>query len=243
MGIGRAVSFGLLAALLAGAQVGNAQESTPRLSGYLTLASGYWKHGLSQNDGASLQLGVDYQHQSGFFVGASAANVEFAREYSVEQPRDVEANVYAGFSRRRPTWSWNAGLGRYSYPGAARDYAYNDVSATLGFRDRVFYTAAYSNDYYGWGNPSLDQNLSTVFPLRGDFEISAAVGKFRVEYTELNINHWNVGMSKLVQRFAVDLRYYDGDYAWRSYYGDPDANHYVLSVSYALRRNAQGGLR
>ena len=36
-------------------------------------------------------------------------------------------------------------------------------------------------------------------------------------------------------KFAVDLRYYDGDYAWQSYYGDPDANHYVLSVSYGLR--------
>ncbi len=235
MGIGRAVSFGVLAALLAGAEVGNAQEAAPRLSGYLTLASGYWKHGLSQNDGASLQLGVDYQHQSGFFVGGGAASVEFAREYSTAQPRDIEANVYAGFSRRHPRWSWNAGLGRYAYPGAARDYAYNDVSATLGFRDRVFYTAAYSNDYYGWGNASLDQALSAVVPLRGDFEISAAVGKFRIEYTELNITHWNVGMSKLVQKFAVDLRYYDGDYAWQNYYGDPHANHYVLSVSYGLR--------
>ncbi len=243
MGIGRAVSFGLLAAFLAVAPAGHAQEVAPRLSGYLTLASGYWKHGLSQNDGAALQLGVDYQHQSGFFVGASAVNVEFAREYSVAQPRDVEANVYAGFSRRHPTWSWNAGLGRYSYPGAARDYAYNDVSATFGFRDRVFYTAAYSNDYYGWRRSSLDQTLSTVFPLRGDFELGAAVGKFRVEYAGPNITHWNVGVSKLVRQFAVDLRYYDGDYAWQSYYGDPDANHYVLSLSYALRRNGQGGLR
>lgn len=231
----RVASWLLALVALAAAPSAWAQAPTPSLSGYVTLASGYWKHGLSQNDGASLQLGVDYQHQSGFFVGGGAASVEFAREYSTAQPRDIEANVYAGFSRRHPTWSWNAGLGHYAYPGAALDYAYNDVSATLGFRDRVFYTAAYSNDYYGAGNPSLDQTLSAVVPLRGDFEISAAVGKFRIEYTDLNITHWNLGMSKLVQKFAVDLRYYDGDYAWQSYYGDPDANHYVLSVSYGLR--------
>ena len=50
------------------------------------------------------------------------------------------------------------------------------------------------------------------------------------------IEHWNIGVSKLIGRMALDLRYYDGDYSWRNYLGDPDAERYVLSASYALRR-------
>ncbi len=50
----------------------------------------------------------------------------------------------------------------------------------------------------------------------------------------LDVTYWNVGVSKLVRRVAFDLRYYDSDYPGLSYFGDPDANHFVLSLSYAL---------
>jgi uncharacterized protein (TIGR02001 family) len=223
--------------VLAAAGTAAAQGPVPDLNGYVTLASGYWKHGLSQNDGLSAQIGIDYQHHSGFFVGAWAANVEFEREYSTEQPRDVEANAYVGYHRRNPEWSWTLGLGRYAYPGAATQYAYDELSATVGFRDRVFYTASYSDEYGATARSSLNQELSVAFPLRGNVEIGAALGHFSVERGGPDITHWNVGVSKLVRRVAVDLRYYDGDYERTSYYGDPNANHYVLSVSYALRGN------
>jgi uncharacterized protein (TIGR02001 family) len=217
-----------------------AQDTVPNLSGYVTLANGYWKHGLSQNDGLSLQLGVDYQHQSGFFVGAWAANVEFVRdEVVVEEPRDVEANAYIGYHRRNPTWSWTLGLGRYGYPGAERQHAYEELSATVGFRDRVYYTASYSDAYFGTTRSSSNQELSFVFPLRGDLELGAALGRFTVARGDPEVTYWNLGVSKLLRRVAVDLRYYDGDYDRISYYGDPAANHYVLSVSYALRGNGR----
>lgn len=226
--------FGLAAPWVA-ASVAHAQAATQRLSGYVTLATGYWKHGLAQSDEAALQLGIDYQHRTGLFVGAWAGNVDFAEDYGRPQPRDVEANVYVGFNRRHPTWSWTAALGRYSYPGAANDYAYEVVTGTVGYRDRVFYSASYSDSYYGVLRASLDQEVSVVFPLRGDFEIGAAAGEFRVRSSALDITHWNVGVSKLVQRLALDLRYYDGSYSGLSYFGDPDADHWVLSMSYGLR--------
>lgn len=227
------VHFGLAVLALAAAGTAAAQGPVPDLSGYLTVANGYWKHGLSQNDGLSVQLGVDYQHPSGFFVGAWAANVEFERD-SAAEPRDVEANAYVGYHRRSPSWSWSLGLGRYAYPGAASELAYDELSATVGFRDRVFYTAAYSDDYFD-SRSSLSQEVSVVFPLRGNFEVGAALGNFSVQQASSDITHWNVGVSKLLRRVAVDLRYYDSDYERLSYYGDPNANRYVLSVSYALR--------
>jgi uncharacterized protein (TIGR02001 family) len=170
----------LVTAVLGSATASFAQNVAPNLNGYVTLASAYWKRGLAQNDGASARLGVDFEHHTGFYVGAWAENVDFAYEYSQEQPRDLEADIYAGYRRRREQWSWNVGLGQYLYPGTAIDYDYRELSATVGFRDRVFYSASYSDSYYAGPHAGLNQQVSIAFPLRGDFEVGAALGKFEI---------------------------------------------------------------
>jgi uncharacterized protein (TIGR02001 family) len=209
------------------------QDPVSRVSGYVTLASGYWKHGLAQVDGASLQLGIDYQHHTGFFTYARAMNVDYPDNYG-RSDRDVEASAYVGYHDRSESWSWTVSLGRYFYPGAGVAYDYDELSASFGFRDRFFYTASYDNDYYASPRSALNQDVSVLFPLRGDVEIGASVGYFDVE-GGTEITHWNVGVSKLFGGFAVDLRYYDGNYRRPTYFGDPNGEHYVVSLSYALR--------
>ena len=235
MGIGRAApSWAAVVVALASTGAARAQDPVSGLSGYLTLASGYWKHGVSQSDGASLQLGIDYQHYTGFFAYARAMNVDYPQNLP-GQRRDVETSAYVGYHDRGNRWSWTASVGRYWYPDSD-GYDYDEWSASVGFRDRVFYTASYNDEYYVRGNSALNQEVSVAFPLPGDFEVGGAVGYFDIS-DGAQITHWNVGASKLVGRMAIDLRYYDGDYAYRNYLGDPEANHYVASVSYALKRN------
>jgi uncharacterized protein (TIGR02001 family) len=217
---------------LVGSVPARAQDPISELSGYVTLSSGYWKHGLSHSDGASLQLGIDYQHYAGFFAYARAMNVDYPQNLP-GQVRDIEASAYVGYHNRRDRWSWTASLGSYFYPDAG-DYDYDEVSASVGFRDRVFYTASYNDEYYAGRSSALNQEVSVAFPLPADFEVGGAMGYFDISEGP-KITHWNVGVSKLVGRTALDLRYYDGNYEWRNYLGDPDADHYVLSVSYALR--------
>lgn len=225
-----------VAIALASASAGSvrAQDTVSTLNGYVTLSSGYWKHGLSHSDGPSLQLGVDYQHYTGFFAYARAMNVDYPQNLPY-QTRDVEASAYVGFHDRHERWSWTVSLGRYLYPGTD-GYDYGEWSASVGFRDRLFYTASYVDDYYVRDDSALNQEVAVAFPLPKNFEIGGAVGYFDIAGGP-GIRHWNVGASKLVGRMAIDLRYYDGNYEWRSYLGDPDAEHYVLSLSYALKRN------
>ena len=46
-------------------------------SAYATLTSDYPHRGISQTDeSAALQVGVDYQHGSGFFAGGWVSNVD-----------------------------------------------------------------------------------------------------------------------------------------------------------------------
>jgi uncharacterized protein (TIGR02001 family) len=225
----------LLLALLATAGTSVAQDAASGVNGYFTLGNGYWSRGLSQNDGLSIQAGVDYQLPSGWFAGGWAANVDYAVETWPEQPRELAVDVYGGYHRRGSDWSWTVTLGRYLYPDTAVSYDYNELSGTVGFRDRVFYTASYGDDFYGLPRSALNQELSLALPLRGDVEIGAVVGRFAMSGTDVDFSHWNVGVSKLVRRVAVDLRYYDSGYDRTGWLGDPDSNHLVVSVSYALR--------
>ncbi len=126
----------------------------------------------------SLQLGIDYQHYTGFFAYARAMNVDYPQNYE-GQSRDVEGSAYVGFHRRRAQWSWTVSMGRYVYPDTD-GYDYDEVSASVGFRDRVFYTASYNDEYYVRGNSALNQEISVAFPLPGDFEVGGAVGYFDV---------------------------------------------------------------
>ncbi len=212
----------------------HAQDPVSDVSGYLTLSSGYWRHGLEQSDGPSLQLGVDYQHYTGFFAYARAMNVDYPQNYPY-QSREVEASAYVGYHDRGDRWSWTVSAGRYVYP-ESEGYDYDEWSATVGFRDRVFYTASYNPDYYVRGTSALNQEVSIAFPLPRNFEVGAAAGYFDVGGGP-QITHWNLGASKLLGRMAIDLRYYDGNYDGSNYLGDAYAQNYVLSVSYALRRN------
>ena len=231
--------FAIIVALVStGAASAQAPES--ELNGYVTLSSGYWRHGLSQSDGATLQLGIDYQHYTGFFAYARAMNVEYPQNYP-GQTRDIETSAYVGYHDRGDRWSWTVSVGRYMYPDAS-DYDYGEWSASVGFRDRVFYSASYNDEYYARGTSALNQEISFAFPLPANFEIGGAVGYFDISQGA-SITHWNVGASKLVGRMAIDLRYYDGNYEYRNYLGDPSADNYVLSVSSALKRKPGGASR
>jgi uncharacterized protein (TIGR02001 family) len=231
----------VVAALVAAGEA-QAQDPVSGLGAYFTLSSGYWKHGLSQSDGASLQLGLDYQHYSGFFAYARAMNVDYPQNLPGYK-RDVEASAYVGYHDRTDRWSWTVSAGRYVYPGAD-SYDYDEWSGSVGFRDRVFYTASYNPKYYVRDASALNQEVSVAFPLPGNFEVGGAVGYFDVDLDGgPHITHWNVGASKLVGRMALDLRYYDGNYSYRNYLGDPSAENYVVSVSYALKSQRSRSLR
>jgi uncharacterized protein (TIGR02001 family) len=217
-----------------------AQDAPSGFSGYVTLGSGYWRYGLGQVDGPSLQLAVDYQHHTGFFAYARAMNVSYLQNLPYQE-RDVETSAYVGYHERNERWSWTVSGGRYWYPGTD-DYDYDEWSASVGFRDRVFYTASYSDEFYARGSSALNQELAVAIPLPRDFELGAAVGFFDVGGGP-EITHWNLGASKLIGPMAIDLRYYDGNYASRGYLGDSAADQYVLSLSYALKRNSSATRR
>jgi uncharacterized protein (TIGR02001 family) len=231
----RALALLPIAAFTSCASETHAQLPAPKLSAYVTAANGYWRRGLAQNDDLTMQLGLNYGHQSGWFAGAHAINVDYEAELGHTHPRETELGAYTGYHARRGQWSWTAAAARYLYPRADRGYDYTEVSVGAGFRDRVFYNAAYSRGLVS-GDTTLDHEVSLAWPAPGGVEVGAAVGRFDFERVPADYSHWNVGASKIWRALVLDLRYHDNDYGRATSLGDDTTNGYVLSVTYALHR-------
>lgn len=225
-----------MAALCAPATAPFAQALEPVVSGYVTLASDYRHRGLSESRGkASFQVGADYQHASGFFAGAWAARIDYAQPVHDSSTR-FKLGYYVGVSKRVSRWSWTASAIRYTYPGIAYDYDYNELSATAGFRDRVFVTAAYIDDLYARDESAFYSEVGAALPLRHGLELGATLGRMTSSASELEYTHWNIGLSKtFARRLGVDVRYHDGSRYVSNAIATTNADAWVVSASYGFR--------
>ncbi|HEX6995113.1 MAG TPA: TorF family putative porin [Gammaproteobacteria bacterium] len=226
----------LAAALCAPAAPLMAQVLEPVVSGYVTVASDYRHRGLSESSGEpSIQFGADYQHASGFFAGAWAARIDYAHPAHESSTR-FKVGYYVGVSKRIARWSWTATAVRYTYPGLAYDYDYNELSATAGFRDRVFVTAAYIDDFFARDASAFYSEIGTALPLPHGLELGATLGRVTSSASQLEYTHWNVGLSKtFARRLGIDVRYHDGSRYVSNAIATTDADAWVVSASYGFR--------
>lgn len=227
---------GMLVAVTLPASGVFAQDSAPGISAYVTVANDYLQRGLSQLDsGVSWQLGLDYEHTSGFFAGGLAANVGYVVEQTLPEERNYLVDYYAGYTWGRRDWRFNVALGRYAYPDASVDYDYNEITFSTTFRKRFSYAAGYTDRFYSRPYTAWYHELGFAQPLRFDLELSVAVGYFNAEIPAYeNYTHWNVGLSRVVRRVAFDLRFFETSADTVSFLGDPAGDAWVLSVSYGL---------
>lgn len=214
-----------------------AQLSGDNLGAYLTLGSDYRNRGLSQTgEDASVQIGIDYQHDSGFFAGGWVANVEFAAEQRIRSdPRDLEFDYYAGYQRQLDDWSLTGTLVHYSFPGASVSYDYSEVFGNIGYRERIFLNISYTDSLLSHNQSALNYELSVALPLPWSMELGAALGSFESDdVVGGDFAHWHLGVSKLVGRLVLDLRYHDTDYDFVTHLGDPASERWVFSLSYRI---------
>lgn len=230
----------LLLALACDSAESQLPEGNLRLA--LLLASDYRHNGLSQTDSdTAARVSLDYSRAAGWFAGGYLANVEYAAEKNFREPRDLEVNVYGGYEWRRADWATNVQLSRYVYPGASVDYDYNEASANFAFRDRWFLELGTSDDYLGVFGTSYRYRAGFALPIAASLELGVNGGEFRAtEVFNTRYGFWDAGLSRIVGRFALDLRYHDNSYyGWSIYGSTGEDDRWVLSATFALAPGAR----
>lgn len=207
------------------------------LSANVAVTSDYIWHGVSQtNERPALQAGVEYAHESGFYIGTWGSNVDFAED--VADPARVEIDLYGGV-RGETEWGlgWDLSLLRYMYPKTTENYDYNELKLSLSYRS-VTFEVDYSDDVFATGKEGFyyyNVGVSHEFP--DLFTLSAAVG-----YSDLGLEvtgegapesyvDWRIGVSRDIWGFGFDLSYYDTNGDGYAIYGDLAKARMVLTVS------------
>lgn len=92
--------------------------------------SNYLWRGVTQTDDAvAVQGGIDYSHESGFYAGTWASNVDFGDDTS------YEVDFYAGFAGNfTDDFGYDINYLYYAYPDADGSIDFSEVTAALSWK-------------------------------------------------------------------------------------------------------------
>ncbi|MFW5443822.1 MAG: TorF family putative porin [Methylococcaceae bacterium] len=217
-------------------------------SASVALTSDYVWRGVSQtNNDPAIQGSFDLAHESGFYIGAWASNVEFADGGKTS----LELDAYAGFSRETdfggllPTaLTYDVGFLHYEFP-ATSDYNINEVyfGAAISPVDNLNFSTYYYLDIgvenkigKGYVDISADYTLpdwawgATLIAHAGQYDRTAGAD----DYWD-----WKLGIAKDIAGFNFEVAYLDTDGA-----GGVDGNlsdgRVVVTVSKSLGDDLSG---
>jgi uncharacterized protein (TIGR02001 family) len=209
----------LLASALAAATalpgLAAAQASSPHtLAGNMSIVSDYRFRGISQTFlQPALQGGIDYSHESGFYVGNWNSNVSGL----VYTDGTIEMDLYGGFRFSAGPVGLDVGVLQYYYPGAeAAGVDYDTTEVYLGASWKWF-TAKYSittSDFFGLPNSDgsgyLDLGFS--YEIAPKLTLTAHYGDQTVENTPAaDYSDTKIGIAYDLNGWVLGLAYYDTD--------------------------------
>lgn len=177
------VSLALVASAITVPSAVHAQDAAAAssLSANAALVSDYRFRGVSQSfRKPAIQGGVDYAHQSGFYVGSWASTVD--KDFYAESS-GIELDVYGGY--KFPVgagWTMDVGLLQYLYPGES---LYNTLEAYVAGSWNWFsikYSHSLNDKFFGLagarGSGYLDATVT--YPLQEGLNLIGHVGRQNV---------------------------------------------------------------
>ncbi len=209
----------ILNGLSGGVSLALAEEMTlpGEFSATVNITSDYVYRGVSQtNEDIAVQSSLDWNHESGLYLGMWATNVDFG------DGTELEMDIYGGFASEVAGISYDVMVLGYLYPGArAGDQDFIEFSLGLGY-DAGFASAnvglAVSPEWYGnsgvgtyiYGGVAVPIPIGALEGTGVAFSIDANFG-----YQDLadasNFVHYDVGLGIELLGFALDVRYVGND--------------------------------
>lgn len=189
-----------LALACGAAFLGASAIAQAEVSANIGVTSNYVWRGMTQTqDSAAIQGGVDYSHDSGFYAGTWASNVDFGT--SSASDNGAEVDFYAGFGGEASGIGYDLGYIYYAYPQHDdSDFGelYGSVSfqmLTVGLAYTTNSEADTDGDLYYYANASFD--------LPQDFSIGGTVGHYDFDNSASgSYNHYQLDLGKSAGDFG-----------------------------------------
>ena len=251
----------LAALLIGGAVAGAAQAQTPApatapapapapaaepaspLSFNVAVYSQYIFRGLTQtNHRPALQAGADYAHDSGFYIGTWASNINWLRDFGISSGR-VEWDIYAGWKKTWDDWGLDAGFLRYEYLGNVHEGFTNpDTNELYVAGSYKFITLKYSYALQNaFGTPESKHtsytDLTIAYPGADTWTLTGHIGyqRFRGPSADAaSYTDWKLEIAKdLGKGFSAGAGYTGTD-ADKYFYSPPTKAFIGRDTGYAF---------
>lgn len=198
-----------------------AQAELPwSFSANIGAVSNYMWRGMTQSsDQAAVQGGLDVAHDSGFYAGTWASNVDWGGS-----DPNYELDLYAGYDFTLPDENASLGLNTayYAYPDAEDNVDFWEIGLSGGYS---FFSAGIQ--YTAWGGDAneggpysegdLYYSLGLDFPLPQDFGLGVFGGYYDFKDDDIDIYydddvfktesadfwHWGATVSKEAGEFGT----------------------------------------
>jgi uncharacterized protein (TIGR02001 family) len=194
--------------LLAAATAANAEVSST-----WTLTNDYDFRGFSQSaKDPAVQASLDYAHDSGWYVGAWASNVDFGEDADV----DYEVDLYTGFSGgAEDGLGWDVGVVYYTYPDES-DFNYLEAYGSLSydwFKAKLWYSNDFGGDTTDGDTSAIYIEANATFPLPQNFSFTLHAGLSTGDYWDDiagdDVIDYSAGFGYEVGHFTLGLKYVD----------------------------------
>ena len=190
---------GLMGAILAPA-------AHAELSANIGVTSNYMWRGVTQtDDGAAVQGGIDWAHESGFYLGTWASNIDWGVGSS-----GVEVDFYGGYAGEYNDFGYDVGLIYYYYPDSAYDdsdfYELYLSGSYKWFEAGLAYTLGGDQpDDAPFSEGDIYYYASASFDLQDGWSVGGTIGHYDFDVPssgDLDYNHYQLDIGKSVGDFG-----------------------------------------
>lgn len=185
------------------------------ISSSWTVTNDYDFRGFSQSaKDPAIQASLDYSHQSGFYIGGWASNVDFGPGSDI----DYEVDIYAGFTNELANGvSYDVGLVQYAYPDDS-DANYLEIYGGVTkdwFEGKLWFSPDFGGDTTPGDTEGWYLEANGTFPLPQNFTLLAHIGYSTGDYWDDiygdDLIDYSIGIGYSLNNFNLELKYVDTD--------------------------------
>jgi uncharacterized protein (TIGR02001 family) len=215
--------------LLASASTTAMAEGAWETSANVALSSEYVWRGVGQSaSDPAISGGFDIGHESGFYAGTWASNVDFGDGSDA----NIEIDYYAGFGGDfgKSGFSYDVGALYYDYPGTDdEDLDFTEVYLFVGYdflSAGVSYTIDADDDDL---EDAMYYQLDAGYDI-GSISLAAGIGYYDYDEDDAYDDYvnWYIGASTEFAGLGFDVTYHDTDES------DSDSDTVVFTVSKSM---------
>lgn len=220
-----------------------AAEPASPLTFNVAVYNQYIFRGLTQTDhGPAVQGGIDYAHESGFYLGAWASNITWLRDFGISSGR-AELDLYGGWKKTWDDIGLDVGFLRYQYPGSVTAGATspntNELYAAVSYK---FTTLKYSHaisDAFGTADSKNTYyvDLTSAIPVADSWTLTAHVGRQGYKgpsSSDATYNDWKLEIAKDFGNGLSAGAGYTGTDAVKGFYSPPGKSFIGRDTGYVF---------